>query len=158
VLRYRIGTSGQSIRLSDRVVAHFDQYRQRRWSDQEAGGQLFARLDLSEIVIEVATGPRPTDRRSRTSYRGDREAEQREIEQHHSEGLHYVGDWHTHPTPEPSPSLRDLSTINEIFCKSHHQLNGFILIVVGTKSFPIGISLSLHNEKEHLILDADGTN
>jgi len=68
VIRYPIGSSGQTLVLADGVLAHFRKHRQTRPWSREAGGQLFARLAAPEICIEVATGPRPTDRQGRTYY------------------------------------------------------------------------------------------
>ena len=79
-------------------VDHFRNHRQLRWWHREAGGQLFARFALPDIVIEKATGPRRSDWRTRYSYRPNRRAEQREIRAHHAQGLHFVGDWHSHPS------------------------------------------------------------
>ena len=112
---------------------------------REAGGQFFARIDEPRIIVEEATGPRRSDRRTRTSYTPNRFAEQREINSLYKRGLHYVGDWHTHPEKIPSPSLIDVRSIDDCVAKSEHSLNGFILIVVGTAEPPDGFHTSLHN-------------
>src|SRR5690606_10810567 len=95
-----------------------------------SGGQLFARLAPPIIEIVEATGPRPTDRRGRTSYEPDPHAEQLEIEARHRQGLHFVGDWHTHPERCPVPSVRDLISITDCVRRSRHHLSGFVLLVV----------------------------
>jgi hypothetical protein len=46
------------------VLAHFEKNRQRRATANEAGGQLFARFTEDAIIVEVATGPYRTDKRS----------------------------------------------------------------------------------------------
>jgi integrative and conjugative element protein (TIGR02256 family) len=129
--RYPIGQSNQSIVLSTRVLDHFTGHRQLHFWNKEAGGLLFARLLAAEIVIELATGPRPTDRRRRHSFWPDRKAEQREIDKCHMVGLHFVGTWHTHPEDNPAPSLVDLRSIRDIFCRSQHSLNGFVMAIIG---------------------------
>lgn len=145
VIQYPIGTSGQVLILSDPVVEHLRRYRQLRWYQREAGGQLFARFDGGRIVVEEATGPRRTDRRSRTSYVPNRRAEQAEILERHAHGLHYVGDWHTHPERLPGPSRPDAFSIAECVAKSKHDLYGFVLVVVGQAEPPAGFRVSLHN-------------
>lgn len=145
MLEYPIGSSGQVLVLPDDVVRKFRRYRQKRWYQREAGGQLFARLSQSRIVIEEATGPRRTDRRSRTSYVPDRAAEQREIDSRHAEGLHYVGDWHTHPEALPRLSCLDIASISESVRKSTHSLNGFLLVIVGQAEPPSGLLVSVHD-------------
>ena len=145
MLEYPIGSSGQVLVLSVEVVGKFRRYRQNRWYQREAGGQLFARLSLSRIIIEEATGPRRTDRRTRTSYVPDRAAEQREIDSRHAEGLHYVGDWHTHPEALPGPSGLDIASISDSVRKSTHALNGFLLVIVGQAEPPDGLLVSVHD-------------
>lgn len=144
-LEYPIGSSGDVLVFSEEVVRKFRQHRQTRWYHREAGGQLFARLSLSRIIIEEATGPRRTDKRTRTSYVPDRAAEQREIDSRHSEGLHYIGDWHTHPEPLPCPSGLDISSISDSVRKSTHALNGFLLVIVGQAELPDGVLVSVHD-------------
>jgi integrative and conjugative element protein (TIGR02256 family) len=140
-----VGRSDETLLLSVAVLEHFNAYRQTRFWHREAGGLLFARIAGNVITIEEATGPRPTDRRSRYSYQGDRHAEQREIDQRHPLGLHYVGDWHTHPEPRPSPSgADDRAMINRIGA-SKHQLQSFLFAIVGTAAFPSGLALALHD-------------
>lgn len=141
---FPIAASGQRLVLTSAVLEHFEKFQQLRWWQSEAGGQLFARLSLPDIIIEEASGPRPSDCRSRCSYRPNREAEQREITSKHARGLHFVGDWHTHPMIAPCPSIRDIESMRELVRRSQHSLNGFALIIVGTNQFPEGLSVTLH--------------
>lgn len=145
MIRYSIGSSSQVLVLTDKVVTHFKKYRQRFCMKAEAGGQLFARFEEPEIRIEVATGPRPTDKRGLTYYRPDRRAERKEIIYYHKRGLHYVGDWHTHPSRLPVPSPTDLSNISDCFLRSSHALAAFVIIIIGTARAPKGFRVSLHD-------------
>lgn len=149
---YPIGESGQRIVFTDEVLGHFEKYRQMRWWQREAGGQLFARFDLPTITIVEATGPRRGDRRSRLSYHPDRDAEQREIAAHHSRGLHFVGDWHTHPQDLPIPSSRDEESMREAFTKSGHSLNGFLLVIRGLRPLPEGLAVWVYDGESRLSL------
>jgi integrative and conjugative element protein (TIGR02256 family) len=142
---YRIADSGQRIIFTELVLERFAKYRQTRWWHREAGGQLFARLALPEIVIAEATGPRRSDWRTRYSYQPNRRAEQREITARHPLGLHFIGDWHTHPEDLPVPSPRDEKSMREAFTESHHGLNGFVLAIVGRLAFPEGLAVWLYN-------------
>lgn len=141
---YPIGTSDQSIVLSEPVLRHFSEYRQLARHDREAGGQLFARFDVPCIIVVEATGPRKTDRRTRTSYAPDRTAEQVEINQRAVDGLIWVGDWHTHPDDHPRPSQLDIASITECAERSSLQLNGLLLIVVGRNEPPDGLYVSIY--------------
>ncbi|MEJ2376114.1 MAG: Mov34/MPN/PAD-1 family protein [Pseudolabrys sp.] len=132
------------VRIRSQMLATFDAHRQRRFFHREAGGQLFARIRGQEWQIVAATGPRVKDRRSLFSFRPHRASEQDEIFEHHKQGLDYVGDWHTHPEEVPSPSSHDLSSIGEVVRRSTHHLPGFLLLIVGRKSFPKGLWASFH--------------
>jgi integrative and conjugative element protein (TIGR02256 family) len=145
MLAYPIGTSKQLVVFSKPVIEYFLRNRQQRWWHRESGGQLFAEFNDNEIVVREATGPRRTDRRTRTSYIPDRKAEQREILEYHARGLHYVGDWHTHPEQHPTPSVPDDHSVAECVRKSRHNLNGFILVVVGQLEPPDGLSVCVHD-------------
>lgn len=154
MLNYSFNNSDFSIVLTDKVLAHFEKYKQIRFRDKEAGGQLFARFDGIETLVEEATGPRPTDKRTRNSYRPDRFAEQEEIFRMYERNLHYVGDWHTHPSLIPEASGIDVSNIRSCVINSLHKLNGFLMIIVGTNSFPTGLRVSIHTGQQELVLSA----
>lgn len=154
MIQYPIGTSGQVLVLTEQVVEHLRRHRQRHRYQREAGGQLFARFDGGRIIVEEATGPRKTDRRTRTSYVPDRRAEQAEILERHGRGLHYVGDWHTHPVRVPEPSRPDAVSIAECVAKSRHDLNGFVLVVVGQSKPPAGFHVSIHNATSAVTIEA----
>jgi integrative and conjugative element protein (TIGR02256 family) len=145
VITVPLTAEGANLVLSDTVVEHFALHQQVRHNQAEAGGQLFARLTRYEIFVEEATGPRPTDRRGRTHYTPDRQAERKEIRERFPLGLHYVGDWHTHPESVPTPSVIDRSTISDCSRRSTHKLAGFLLIVVGNGNFPECLNISLNH-------------
>ena len=151
-LKYEIGQSTQRLVISSAALKHFRKHKQQRPGSLEAGGQLFARLSLREVVIELATGPRRSDFRARTRYVPDRSAEQPEIDHWHGKGLHYVGDWHTHPEMVPRPSGSDSDSIRDSFIRSKHSLQGFLLVIVGTATFPMGLYVSLNNANTELLL------
>lgn len=144
---FPIAGSGQRIIFTDAVLGHFRKHSQSRIWRTEAGGQLFARFELPDIIVEEATGPRLCDLRTRFSFRPNRAAEQKEIDSRHKKGLHFVGDWHTHPEDIPQPSHLDISSMQETVAKSVHSLNGFLMVIVGVKEFPDALSVSLCDGK-----------
>lgn len=143
VISFDIGHSGQSLRFAATVLQRFDRHRQTRFWHREAGGLLFARFDLPTIDICEATGPRPTDRRSRYSYRPDEQAEKTEIDAGFSRGLHFVGCWHTHPEDIASPSTVDTRNISDCVRRSQHALNGFVMVIVGRAALPDSMFVSI---------------
>jgi integrative and conjugative element protein (TIGR02256 family) len=118
----------------------------------EACGQLFARISGQNILLELTTGPRKTDRRSRHPHQRDRRAEPEKIDQLHHKNPPFVGDWHTPPEPFPHPSPQDLASIRASVTKSTHDLKGFLLTIVGTDAARASVWGGLHSTAETLRL------
>ena len=146
VISYSATASAQTIVLTDPVLDCFDRHRQMTATSPEAGGQLFARFDGNIIRVECATGPRSSDRRSSTSFVPNRKAERREIRRSFKKGLHYVGDWHTHPESHPSPSKIDILSFRDMYRKSLHKLASFLMVIVGTAPGEDGLYVALCND------------
>ena len=140
---YPVSSSGQTLTLAVDVIEHFRRHQQSQRNRAEAGGQLFATFSGSSIEVSRATGPRKSDRRSPFGFKPNRGAERREIKKLFRVGLHYVGDWHTHPQRIPVPSSTDVENITDMFRKSRHSLAGFLMIIVGTASFPDGLFVAV---------------
>ena len=73
----------------------------------------------------------------------------------HNRGLHFIGDWHTHPERLPRPSPSDVHSIRQAFKLSKHHLNGFVLLIAGTEVFPHGLFVSLYDSLDEagVVLD-----
>jgi integrative and conjugative element protein (TIGR02256 family) len=151
---YPIGQSGQSLVFTKGALAVFAKYRQRHWWQREAGGQLFARFESSQIVVAAATKPGRADLRTRFSFRPNRRREQRDILKYHAQDLHFVGDWHTHPEAVPTISPEDAESVSELVRRSRHDLNGFVLVIVGTEVPPEGLSVSVSDTASLTVLRA----
>lgn len=143
VIEYPIEGSGQTLVLTRTVIDHLKRHSQSSPHSLEAGGQLFARFECNTIRIERATGPRPSDRRSRVTCLPNRFAERREIKRLFREGLHYVGDRHTHAESLPTPSCTDIDSFKEMFRKSRHKLASFVIVIAGTATPPEGLFVGL---------------
>lgn len=129
------------------VLSHFERHRQLNASDTEAGGQLFAEFQNGQSLIRKATGPRFFDLRGRFFYRPKRMLENIEILKMRKDNFHYIGDWHTHPEQIPRPSAQDIKTISSYYKQSEHHLLGFVMVIVGTNTFPSGLSVSFHDDR-----------
>ncbi len=125
----------QKIILVDSVIETFREYKQDKRNKPEAGGQLFAEInDNKDVIIRRATTPKRRDKQGRYSFIPDLKQQNLDIQELFSIGLHYVGDWHTHPEQAPTPSHLDIQTVHQTFRTSNHQLNYFILVIVGMKT------------------------
>lgn len=133
-----------TVRFDPVALKMFDAYRQKGWFQREAGGQLFADIKGEIWHVVAATGPRAADRRGRFHFWPDRIGEQKEIDQHYSAGLEYVGDWHTHPERVPTPSQDDIVSIENVVRKSTLHTPGLLLCIVGLAAFPGGLHVSFH--------------
>lgn len=153
--RYECPVLGTAVILSPEVVVHFEANRQLGKIKTEVGGQLFANFVKNEVHVIRATGPNPADKRGWAWFKPDQRQQNIEIKRLFDKRLHFVGDWHTHPESEPSPSGRDIESMRECFERSHHQLKAFVMIIVGRARFPKGLWVSLHGHEkwEHLIVE-----
>jgi len=144
MLAYSIPASGHQLTFTEDVITQFQNHRQKGRFTRERGGQLFAEFDAGNILICHATGPKRQDRRGRFFFKPDRLREQREINKNFHNGIHYVGDWHTHPEDRPTPSHIDIDSMKDCVTHSIHQLDAFVLVIVGRLQFPDGLSVTLH--------------
>src|SRR5665811_1466863 len=103
-----------TLQFEDAVLKHFADHRQRFCCSRESGGQLFGKVTPGAWTVVLATGPRSSDRRTKWSFKPDRSAEREEIQRLFQEGMHYLGDWHTHPQSRPQPSHTDLKSMREM--------------------------------------------
>jgi integrative and conjugative element protein (TIGR02256 family) len=143
-LQYESKQFGTSIRFSPEILAHFETYRQQGHIKTEIGGQLFGEFIRNEIRVIRATGPNSADRHGGTWFKPNLGEHNIEIKRLFEQKLHFVGDWHTHPEPEPFPSSWDLESMEDCFRKSHHELKAFLMVIIGRQNFPKGMWVSLH--------------
>lgn len=146
MLEFHNQTRSRSLKISDGVLEHLMKNKQKGLFATETGGQLFAEFSKEAITIVHASGPRIQDkRRTRFSFAPSRQVETKEIDAFFKRGLHFVGDWHTHPESRPIPSQLDLESMAKCYLESIHNLDAFVMIIVGTDEFPHGLWIGLHN-------------
>jgi integrative and conjugative element protein (TIGR02256 family) len=51
----------------------------------------------------------------------------------------YLGEWHTHPVPDPVPSSRDRQMIRNMFNQTQMEITFLFLIIIGTRSNWVGV-------------------
>lgn len=133
-------TNGRVL-IEGAVLDSIFDYQQLKPSAPEAGGILLGYRRGVHLHIVRATTPQPSDMRMR--YRFDRR------DQFHqtiatkawqaSEGtIDYVGEWHTHPETNPSPSSLDISEWVKIHRTSQFPM---VFLIVGlSETIWIGIA------------------
>ena len=142
-LVYSLEPGGPSVVFTDEAIGSMVRHRQKSIKDKEAGGQLFAKFEGHDAIITEATEPKCLDKRSRYGFIPSKWLQRQEIISKHRLGKHFVGDWHTHPVPVPSPSGDDKESMIDCFCKSHHELKAFLMVIVGTAEPPDNLYVCL---------------
>lgn len=124
------------VELSDTVLAHFANYRQFGTVANEAGGILLGRFiyGTRNVMVDTAEGPSKHDRRKRFSFFRRKKPAQTIVNEawNASDGTsNYLGEWHTHPEDDPSPSATDLSDWQRIVKLARYEQDCLFFIIVG---------------------------
>lgn len=103
---------GGRLKISKPALLQMLLFRQLNPADCEAGGVLLGRLllDSHDIVVDEVTVPMRGDKRSRFAFYRHKCGHQAIINQRWQESKGtciYLGEWHTHPEPAPTPSRID---------------------------------------------------
>lgn len=111
-LLYELSNGGY-LKIDKEALQLIGTYKQADKEDLEAGGIIMGRFikNSKNIVIDKITEPAKEDKRTRYSFK--RRSVQHQIiledEWVKSHGTcNYLGEWHTHPENDPSPSVVDL--------------------------------------------------
>jgi integrative and conjugative element protein (TIGR02256 family) len=153
MLIFELPGNKQHLVFTNAVLSNISQYRQTHRKHPESGGQLFARITQKMVIVAAATGPHRKDNKHRFLFVPNKKRLNSEIQTFFAKGLHYVGDWHTHPQKHPEPSLLDLRSMKNCFKKSRHELEHFLLVIVGNTVIPDGIWVGLINDAHTINID-----
>lgn len=105
----------------------------------EAGGVLLGRAlkETGDSIIDEITIPTEGDRRSRFAFHRSRKKHQQAIDMAWEESqktCNYLGEWHTHPEPVPTPSSVDLRNWKDRLKKDFFDSPYLYFIIVGTET------------------------
>lgn len=133
----------QRILIEAAPLQIMDRYRQDRQDKAEAGGILLGYRKGPNLHVVRITTPHVTDNRRR--YRFDRAAyhhQQVALEQWRAseKTMDYLGEWHTHPEINPSPSGMDISEWTKITSRQPRPMVFMILGISG--EIWLGISIN----------------
>jgi integrative and conjugative element protein (TIGR02256 family) len=146
--------NGGVVEFRPAVNTTMERYRQVESHAKEAGGMLLGRLinESTDLVIDEATEPTNSDRKGRFFFIRRRRHAQRRVDAawHGSNGtLNYLGEWHTHPEDNPSPSTVDIDnwlTIGQTARYDHDCLVFAIVGRKGTRAWELSKSIGILHE------------
>jgi integrative and conjugative element protein (TIGR02256 family) len=130
-------TDGGRLIIDSSVIEQFMSYQQHNIQDYEAGGLLLGRhlKDCFHLAVDYISIPQRGDKRSRYSFfRG--KGHQKIAHQYweSSNGTcTYLGNWHTHPEPYPTPSQTDINDWLNVLQNDIYEGNSLYFIIVGTR-------------------------
>lgn len=123
---------GGWVLIEPEVLETIDRFRQDTQDKPEAGGILLGFRRGQHLHIVEATSPAENDRRSRTGFERSSEPHQQvALDRWRTSGgtMDYLGEWHTHPQSEPSPSGTDIAAWRRI--NRCHPDRMFVFIIAG---------------------------
>jgi integrative and conjugative element protein (TIGR02256 family) len=129
---------GHGFKLTQGVIAKLMQYQQVSSGIPEAGGVLLGRylIGSDNVVVDKTTNPMPGDKQSRHRFSRRSATHQKiitEAWQESAETCNYLGEWHTHPEGNPSPSIIDLFDWRKRFLIDRIDSDRLYFVIVGTK-------------------------
>ena len=122
--------------ITQNVSSIFENYKQIKADSVEACGILIGKHseDGRRITLDFATPPSLNDRRKKYSFKIDSQYHQKVLNQQFYESQNesvYLGTWHSHPEPIPSPSRCDINDWKKQYEKNKCLFDKMIFIIVG---------------------------
>lgn len=131
-----------------RVVVHINalqvlsRFAQHQSHQPEAGGIIMGKFIGEEIHVTRLSTPTELDKATRTTFERHRLSAQFVInyEFYNSGGqMTYLGEWHTHPEIDPTPSMVDKQMIKQQLSESKVSRDFLLLMIKGTQHLYVGI-------------------
>jgi len=103
---------GGRFHIAAPALALLSSYLQKDRNAPEAGGVLLGRhiVGTADVIVDTITTPMLGDRAHRVRFFRNRRPHQEAVDQawkESNETCTYLGGWHTHPEPDPTPSQVD---------------------------------------------------
>ena len=130
--------SGGLFKIGRDAVLEMRGYVQNDGRKPEAGGVLLGRfvVGTTDVVVDQVTVPMPGDKRSRRRFYREPRNHQAVIDRRWDESrnrCNYLGGWHTHAEPVPSPSRTDTRDWRRALNQNHFDGDTLYCIIVGTR-------------------------
>jgi integrative and conjugative element protein (TIGR02256 family) len=128
--------NGGTVEFHKSAEAALSAYRQLSRRDAEAGGLILGRLvvESTDLIVDEVTEPTKVDRKGRFFFIRRRRAAQCRVNQawFDSNGtLNYLGEWHSHPEDDPTPSNVDIENWHRISSQARFEQDFLIFAIVG---------------------------
>jgi integrative and conjugative element protein (TIGR02256 family) len=133
---------GHKFELSPIVVEQITQFIQYCPKMPEAGGVLLGRfiIESDDIVVDKITTPMKGDRQSRFHFFRSAKMHQEQIAKSWSASdgtCNYLGEWHTHAEPDPTPSFLDKAEWRRKLLFDMYDHDSLFFIIVGTEQIKV---------------------
>lgn len=127
---------GGLVKLAAPVMEVLHRARQVGPDILEGGGLLLGRLveRCDDILIDEATEPTSNDQRRRFSFRRARRPAQERVDAAWKESQqtrNYLGEWHSHPERDPTPSSHDKRDWKRISREAAYEQQSLVFVIVG---------------------------
>lgn len=148
---------GSCLKIDAAAAAVMRSHAQHADDALEAGGVLIGRLIVGSgaFVVDNVSSPMPEDVRSRHGITRTAAPHQRELDAawEASGGTqNYLGEWHTHPEPDPVQSTVDLADWKKRLAEDGRGIDHIFFLIVGQKV--IRAWMGLRSTGEIVLLDA----
>lgn len=133
---------GMKIEFSEDVLRIFDKYCQKGPRLPESGGILLGKLYQNRMEVVRATIPSKWDKSSRTRFVRNKDTAQLIVDYEflNSGGqIIYLGEWHTHPEKNASPSGIDVKMIRDQYKLNRLNSDKIVLVIIGQKTSFLGL-------------------
>lgn len=135
-------TNSGKIKITHEAMVRMATYAQCEKTADEAGGVLLGRFikESNDIIVDNITVPMIGDLRSRFSFKRGKALHQRIIDRiwQKSRGTsQYLGEWHTHPEKNPSPSIVDTNNWKRQLKEDTFSNRFLYFIILGTEDLGI---------------------
>jgi integrative and conjugative element protein (TIGR02256 family) len=125
---------GRMLLIRNHALNKFEKYRQLKSKDNEAGGILIGRIliENNNFIIDDITEPMDLDVRKRYYFKRSPEGHQEyfnRLWQDYGGHCFYLGEWHTHPECDPTPSPIDKKNWKSILSQNHESDTLFFVIL-----------------------------